>query len=207
MKNFFFILLLNLPILTSAQTGTIKGTVTDKQSEVPLEGASVELLGAEATGSVTDANGVFRLTDVPLGRQTLRISYIGFETITIPNVEVTAGKEVVVAVSLLELFNQLDAVVLTSETAKDKALNKAAAVSARQFGLEEVTRFSGGRGDVGRLAANFAGVSAPDDSRNDIVVRGNSPTGLLWRLEGIPIPNPNHFSAVANCGTAYFLLR
>lgn len=200
MKNFFFILLLYLPILTSAQTGTIKGTVTDKQSEVPLEGASVELLGAEATGAVTDASGVFRLTNVPLGRQTLRISYIGFETITIPNVEVTAGKEVVVAVSLLESFNQLDAVVLTSETAKDKALNKAAAVSARQFGLEEVTRFSGGRGDVGRLAANFAGVSAPNDSRNDIVVRGNSPTGLLWRLEGIPIPNPNHFSAAGTTG-------
>ncbi|MEN1785446.1 MAG: TonB-dependent receptor [Bacteroidota bacterium] len=90
--------------------------------------------------------------------------------------------------------------MLTTETNKDRPLNKAATVSARQFGIEEVTRFSGGRSDVGRLAANFAGVSTPDDSRNDIVVRGNSPLGLLWRIEGIPTPNPNHFAAFGTTG-------
>jgi hypothetical protein len=76
-----------------------------------------------------------------------------------------------------------------------------AAISARQFSVEEVNRFSGGRSDVGRLASNFAGVSAPDDSRNDIVIRGNSPTGVLWRIEGIPIPSPNHFSTFGTTGS------
>ena len=75
-----------------------------------------------------------------------------------------------------------------------------ASISARTFSLEEVNRYAGGRSDVARLAGNFAGVATADDSRNDIVIRGNSPTGVLWRLEGIPIPNPNHFSTTGSTG-------
>ncbi len=201
MKKILFPFVFLMSLGAFAQTGVIKGIILDKQSESPLEGATVELLNAEvATGVISDFDGRFTLEDVPIGRQALRISFIGFESSTIPNLEVTTGKDVFITVSLLESFNALDEVVLTNEANKDKPLNKLATVSARQFGVEEVTRFSGGRSDVGRLAANFAGVSAPDDSRNDIVVRGNSPTGLLWRLEGVPIPSPNHFSTLGTTG-------
>nr|WP_299344702.1 TonB-dependent receptor [Allomuricauda sp.] len=201
MKRIVFIIALLFASFAEAQTGIIKGVVVDKQSESPLEGATIELLNTEiATGVITDFDGRFTIIDVPVGRQAIRVSYIGYESTTIPNIVVTTGKDVSLNISLLESFNQLDEVVLTTETTKDRPLNKAATVSARQFGLEEVTRFSGGRSDVGRLAANFAGVSTPDDSRNDIVVRGNSPVGLLWRVEGIPIPNPNHFAAFGTTG-------
>jgi len=200
MKN-VFLLFLMFTAFSFAQTGIIKGRVLDKQSEIPLPGATIELLNTEvATGVFTDDNGYYILENVPIGRQAIRISYVGFETITIPNIVVTTGKEAVINVNLIESFDQLDAVILTPETNKDRSINKLATVSARQFSLEEVNRFSGGRSDVGRLAANFAGVSAPDDSRNDIVVRGNSPTGLLWRLEGIPIPSPNHYSTLGTTG-------
>lgn len=200
--NLILVFILNMISLTTfAQTGIIKGRVIDKQSEIPLEMVTIELLNSEMpTGTITNSEGYFRLENVPLGRQAIRISYLGFETITIPNIVVTSGKDAIVNASLIESFDSLDAVVITSERAKDRPLNTLTSVSARQFGLEEATRFSGGRGDVGRLAANFAGVSSPDDSRNDIVVRGNSPVGLLWRLEGIPIPNPNHFSAFGSTG-------
>jgi len=195
---YFFLLSTAIAI---AQTGTIKGIVVDKQSEVPLEGATIELLNTEvATGVITYFDGKFNIKNVEVGRQVIRISYIGFETFTVPNIEVTSGKDVFLSIGLTESFNQLDEVVLTTNTNKDEPLNKLATVSTRQFGLEEVTRFSGGRSDVGRLAANFAGVSSPDDSRNDIVVRGNSPTGLLWRLEGFPIPSPNHFGTAGTTG-------
>ncbi|MEO0525960.1 MAG: TonB-dependent receptor [Bacteroidota bacterium] len=201
MKNYVFMLVFLSGYALNAQTGTIKGVVLDKQSESPLEGATIELLNtSKAVGVITDFDGRFSLTNVPIGRQVIRISYIGYETSTIPNIEVTTGKDVYLNLSLIEAFNQLDEIVLTTETNKDRPLNKLATVSARQFGLEEVTRFSGGRSDVGRLAANFAGVSSPDDSRNDIVIRGNSPTGLLWRLEGVPIPSPNHFSTAGTTG-------
>ena len=99
-----------------------------------------------------------------------------------------------------ESLIEIEEIVITAATDKDKSINDMATVSSRQFSMEEVNRFSGGRSDVGRLAGNFAGVSTADDSRNDIVIRGNSPTGLLWRLEGIPIPSPNHFSTVGTTG-------
>ncbi|SHJ53385.1 TonB-dependent receptor [Aquimarina spongiae] len=197
------VLLISILTMTSsiAQTGVIKGLVIDKQSESPLVGATVELLNSEqVNGVITDIDGYFTLEKVPFGRQSIRVSYIGFESITIPNIVVTSGKEAVINVALIESFDQLDEVIITSETNKAQAINKLTSVSARQFGLEEVTRFSGGRSDVGRLAANFAGVSAPDDSRNDIVIRGNSPVGLLWRLEGVPIPSPNHYSTLGTTG-------
>ncbi len=201
MKKIFFLLLVSTCLSLSAQNGIIKGIVLDQQSENPLVGATVQLLYAEQeTGVITDFDGRFTLKNVPVGRRSIRISFIGFETNTIPNIEVTSGKDIFLSITLTESFSQLDEVVVTSDTNKDQAINKLATVSARQFGLEEVTRFSGGRSDVGRLAANFAGVSAPDDSRNDIVVRGNSPTGLLWRLEGIPIPSPNHYSTLGTTG-------
>lgn len=197
---FYFMLLGLTPML--AQTGTIKGLVFDKQSENLLNGATIELLNVdEATGVITDFDGRFTLKDIGVGRQAIQISYIGYEPFTVPNIEVTSGKDVFINIGLTEAFNQLDEVILTTNTNKDKPINKLATVSTRQFGLEEVTRFSGGRSDVGRLAANFAGVSSPDDSRNDIVVRGNSPTGLLWRLEGIPIPSPNHFGTAGTTGS------
>ncbi|WP_420603847.1 TonB-dependent receptor [Flagellimonas sp.] len=184
-----------------AQTGIIKGIVLDKQSESPLEGATVQLMDMEvATGVITDLDGRFILKDVPIGRQSIHISYIGFESSTVPNIEVTTGKDAVVNIALQESFNQLNEVVVSSNTTLDKPNNKLATVSARQFGIEEVGRFSGGRGDIGRLASNFAGVSAPDDSRNDVIIRGNSPTGLLWRIEGIPVPNPNHYSSAGTTG-------
>ncbi|MBP7645076.1 MAG: TonB-dependent receptor, partial [Saprospiraceae bacterium] len=187
-----------------AQNQTIKGSVIDKQAEISLVGASVELLDNNdlsfIKGTVTDADGTFSIPEVNPGRHTLRVSYIGYLTATLPNIVVTAGKQVVLDIKIEESAEVLDEVVVTAKVDKDRTINDMAAVSARQFSLEEVNRYSGGRGDVARLVGNFAGVSTADDSRNDIVIRGNSPTGVLWRLEGIPIPNPNHFSTLGTTG-------
>ncbi|MBK8562889.1 MAG: TonB-dependent receptor [Saprospiraceae bacterium] len=182
-------------------TQNIRGIVIDQQSEVPLIGVTVELVdAATATGTVTEPDGSFAIEKVAVGRQTLRFSYVGYESVTIPNIVVTAGKESYLEVKMAESFTQLNEVVVTAQVDKDKAGNELATISARQFSLEEVTRYSGARNDAARMAANFAGVNIADDSRNDIVVRGNSPTGLLWRMEGIPIPNPNHYSTLGTTG-------
>lgn len=195
------LLALLLPLLGMAQTQTIRGTVIDADSQFPLPGVSVVVLGIQPTlGAVTDMDGNFRLANVPVGRQNLQVQYIGYKSQTLSNIVVTAGKEVILNVQLVESVELLDEVVVTAENEKDRPVNELAKVSARTFSLEEVTRFSGGRNDVARLAANFAGVNTADDSRNDIVVRGNSPTGLLWRVDGLPMPTTNHFATFGTTG-------
>ncbi len=204
LKSLFILLLASvLPSFTYAQniTQVVKGQILDAQSELPLIGATIELISdSKQLGSSTDIDGYFSLTGVPVGRQGFAIHYLGYESITLPNVEVGAGKQVVLEIRMEESLEQLEEVVIIGEVAKDRSQNELATISSRQFSMEEVNRYSGGRSDVGRLAGNFAGVSTADDSRNDIVIRGNSPTGVLWRLEGIPIPSPNHFSTVGTTG-------
>lgn len=193
--------LLGLSGLQAQNTQIIRGQVIDTDSEIPLIGATVELISVDpVVGTVTDLDGQFTLENVPLGRQALRVNYLGYEPLTIPNVVVDAGKEVILDFKMAESLTQLDVVEVVAETEKDKAINEMVTLSSKTFSMEEVNRYSGGRSDVSRLASNFAGVATADDSRNDIVIRGNSPTGVLWRLEGIPIPNPNHFATLGTTG-------
>lgn len=145
-------------------------------------------------------NGNFRIENVPVGRQNILVQFIGFKSQRLPNVMVTSGKEVVLNVELVESVELLNEIVVTANDDPSRPVNEMAVVSARTFSLEEVTRYSGGRNDVARLAANFAGVNTADDSRNDIVVRGNSPTGLLWRVEGMPVATTNHFATFGTTG-------
>ncbi|UXX80357.1 TonB-dependent receptor [Reichenbachiella carrageenanivorans] len=190
-----------LSLKATAQTQTVKGQILDAQAQYPLFGATVGLIGSDPyLGTVADMDGYFKLENVPIGRQTLMVQYLGYKNQTIPNVLVTAGKEVVLQVKLEESVGSLEEVVVTADANKDLPINELAKVSARTFSLEEVTRYSGGRNDVARMAASFAGVSAPDDSRNDIVVRGNSPSGLLWRIEGLPVATVNHYNTLGSTG-------
>ena len=194
-----FIFLAALSLSLSAQT--IKGQLTDAQSEMPLIGATIELLSVEpGRGTTTDVDGYFRLDEVPPGRHQLRLTYLGYEARTLPNVLVTAGKEVILTLSLEESVNELAAVEVVATTDPGRSQNEMATVSSRTFTAQSVNRFAGGRADVSRMVTGLAGVATADDSRNDIVIRGNSPTGLLWQLEGIPIPNPNHFSTLGTTG-------
>jgi len=195
-----FILLTGVAF-SQSQTQTIKGIITDKESEIPLIGASVELLTDNTLqGTTTDLDGYFKIPNVPIGRHILKISYLGYETSTVPNIVVTSGKEVILSLELEESILELDEVVIVAQVDKDKTVNEMATVSARTFSMEEVVRYSGGRNDVSRLVSNYAGVSTADDSRNDIVIRGNSPTSVQWKLEGVAIPNPNHFATLGTTG-------
>ncbi len=181
-------------------TQTIKGTVIDKQAQSTLPGVSIVIIGSDPIkGTTTDTDGKFKLTDVKPGRYDLKISFMGYKEIVLPNILVTSGKEVSIDVGLEENVNSLNEVVIDA-TKNNETNNELTSVSGRSFSMEEVNRYAGGRSDPSRLAANFAGVSSPDDSRNDIVIRGNSPTGVLWRIEGLNIPNPNHFSTIGTTG-------
>jgi hypothetical protein len=188
-------------------TQTVKGTVIDKQSQVPIPGANVVIIGTNPSqGSATDSEGRFSIGKVLPGRYDLQATYLGYKSLVISNVVVTAGKEVVLEIGLEENLNTLQEVVVLGAK-KNETINEMATVSGRSFSMEEVNRYSGGRADPARLAANFAGVSAPNDYKNDIVIRGNSPFGVLWRIEGLNVPTPNHFAELAGTGTPLTILN
>jgi hypothetical protein len=193
-------LLTTMQVSAQHNTQTVKGTVIDKASEKPLPGISVTVAGM-SIGATTDSTGSYKLVNVPVGRQKISFSSVGYKPVTIPEILITIGKEVILDVSLEESIRTLTEVSVSAPRArKGMAVNEFAGSSARSFSMEEVTRYAGGRNDPARLASNFAGVATTNDTRNDIVVRGNAPTAVLWRMEGIPIPNPNHFSTLGTTG-------
>ena len=191
-----------------AQTNTqvIRGTVKDVTSEQPLEGATVTLTGRQQ-GATTDKDGRFELTGIAPGRVQLMVSYNGYKTATIPEVLVSSGKEVTLEVGLEQQVTNLAEVVVRGRSKKGSVSNEYITGSATSFNPEEVQRFAGGRNDPSKMVSNYAGVVSGNDSRNDIVVRGNSPTGVLWRIEGLPAPNPNHFGALGTSGGPVTLLN
>ncbi len=186
---------------TDLMTQTIRGTVVDAITGFPLIGANIILLESNPmVGTVTDLDGNFELRNIPVGRQNLRVSYVGYHETILPNLLLTSGKQMVVNVRLEENAQELDEVVVKSGKSKDETINEMAIISARTFSVEETERFAGSLGDPARMVANYAGVMTQNDSRNDIIIRGNSPMGVLWRLEGVEIPNPNHFGALGTTG-------
>jgi hypothetical protein len=152
-------------------------------------------------------DGLFALRNVPLGRQSVEIRYVGYESKIIPNILLTVAKEVVLEIKLTEQVTEFEEVTVKAFSRKDKSINDMAMISARSFSIEETERFAGSLGDPSRMVANYAGVITQNDSRNDIIIRGNSPTGLLWRLEDIEIPNPNHFGALGTTGGPVSMLN
>lgn len=179
---------------------TVRGTVREKLSLTPIEYATV-LIGNESKQlyALTDSLGEFQVEKVPIGKQNVAISRIGYKR-TVITFNVNSGRETIIDVLLEEDVKELEAIVVTNKVNKTQALNAMAIVSSRIFSMDEASRYAGAWGDPARMVSNLAGVSASNDSRNDIVIRGNSPLGVQWRLEGFNIYNPNHFGALAGSG-------
>lgn len=200
LRSFFMISFLFLSVLLFAQqpTQTIRGTVIDEASNVPLAYATI---GLENTtiGTVTDSLGNFTLKNIAVGRYNIIASSIGYEPVVLKEIQVTSAKEVVLNITMKESTTTLDEIVIRPKVNKEQPLNSMATVSARMLSMEEAKRYAGGFDDPARLVSAFAGVSS-NVGNNAIVVRGNSPQSLQWKLEGVEISNPNHFADLAAFG-------
>ena len=203
----FYASLLALNLSAAEPTQTIRGSVTDKLTQIPLPGANITLIHTDpVTGTITDLDGRFELKGIPIGRVSIRVTYVGYHPVEYKNLLLYAGKEMVLQVMLEEKIIAGEEVTVAARK-KSESINKMASVSARTFSVAETERYAGARNDVARMASNYAGVANTDDSRNDIIIRGNSPTGLLWRFEGVDIPNPNHFGATGTTGGPVSMLN
>ncbi len=216
MKKLIF-LLLALPCLnftTHAQSEQstlrqrIRGTVLDKNLATPIPGAIVQLTSVNPPlVATTDEEGNYTLENVPIGRHTLKISYLGYKEAQSSNVTVNSGKETILTIQMEEDIVSHQEVVVTGKRNSSQANNTLIQSSVTNLRTDDINRFAGSRQDPSRMASNYAGVAGGGDQRNDIIVRGNSPTGVLWRLEGVDIPNPNHFTFTGNTGGAFSILN
>ncbi|MDR0332040.1 MAG: TonB-dependent receptor [Dysgonamonadaceae bacterium] len=201
-KHYYILFFLFLfPTLLFAQQN-VRGVVLDGNTQEPLPGATVIVLsGDQQFGIATDLQGEFSTPNIPVGRCHVTISMIGYRTHVASNILVFQGRETVLEILLEEDLTMLDELVVTPQVDRTQPINQMTAVSARMLSVEEAHRYAGTMGgDVARMTTGFAGVVAADDTRNDIIIRGNSPRGVLWRLDGFDIPNPNHFGAMSGTG-------
>lgn len=208
--RFFLVVAIALHILlpspAQAQlTQRIRGTVLDGVLQRPIPGATVALVSLNRS-VVTDSNGNFSFRDVPVGRQSIHVTHIGFKEITQDNIDVEAGKESVLNMPMEADAHTENTVVVKAGSRRNRPVNEMSIVSARAFSVEETRKYAAAVNDPLRMATSFAGVVAPMDGNNDIVIRGNSPLGLLWKMEGVDIPNPNHFSSPASSGGGISIL-
>ncbi len=187
---------------------SLRGIVLDKESQLPLIGVSISVLTETGStfGNTSDLEGRYKVNNVPLGRHEVHFTYLGYTENIMHNIIFSSAKEVIINVEMVETASALGEVVILARKSGEVA-NEMATVGGREFSVEETNRYAGSRGDPGRMASNYAGVQGADDSRNDIVIRGNTPQGLIWRLDGINIPNPNHFSIPGTGGGPVTILN
>ncbi|GJM35161.1 MAG: prevent-host-death protein [Saprospiraceae bacterium] len=174
-------------------TQTIRGQIVDADTRQPLVGATVDILNTEM-GATTNDGGHYRLETVPVGRYRLRISYLGYDVLEIPEVLVESGKELVLDMTLTESSTDLETVLVQASRSDTRTF----CPTVKTLTVEETLRFPATFFDPARLVTTFAGVVNDNDQANGISIRGNSPNGLLWQLEGLDIVNPNH---TPNAGT------
>lgn len=210
MKQIIFLFGLFTSFSLFAQpTQNVRGKVFDAESNFELIGAKIELfLEGDSVAkfrSGTNAEGIFEILNVPVGKYRIDAKYAMYDTKSVVIV-VISGKETIVQIPMMESFIESEEVVILARQ-KNEVINEMALISAQQFSVEETNRYAGSRFDPARMASNFAGVQGADDSRNDIVIRGNSPLGVVWKVEGIDIPNPSHFAISGSTGGPVSILN
>ena len=216
MKHFIIIKLMSILLIFCQVSGkaqdiaqNIRGSVVDRLTHNPLQAATVAVYSDSVLvgATISDTSGDFRIGNIHLGRYSIVVSYIGYRQAVIPDIIVNSTKEIVLPVELEESTQEIKEISINATAGKGNAINKLAYASARTFSAEESERFAGSRGDPARMASNFAGVQGNDDSNNDLVIRGNSPLGVLWRMDGVNIPNPNHFGVSGTTGGPVSILN
>lgn len=198
-------LLISNVLNAQLNTQIVRGQVKESILQRPIPGAVITT-GDGSMGTIADSMGRFRLEDVPLGTITIKVSAVGYNESIIPSLQVISGKEAVLNILLDEKLISRKEVIIKGKGQRYKPMNEMSVVSARRFSVEETQKYAASVNDPARMATNFAGVASADDGNNQIVIRGNSPMGMQWRMEGIEIPNPNHFAALGSSGGGISIL-
>lgn len=193
MKKFWFIfIILSFSVVFAQNTGKLIGKVIDKNTKEVLPGANVLLMGT-SIGASADVDGNYEIDKIPVGTYIVRISYVGYNALSITDVVIRTGRPYTLDAQLESQFVETNEVVVTSGLFSSEQLLVPSVISLRK---EEIRRFPGGFEDVVRTVSTLPGVAVNNTGgRNDLLVRGGGPSENLYVINNIEIPNINHFGS------------
>ncbi len=206
-KILFILFFTSAVSLSQEITQNLRGTIVDADTKIPLIGCTVKILDIKEKlyGATTGISGDYAVRNIPIGKHTVEFKFVGYEP-AIRTIILTSGKEYILNIELEESSLVGEEIEVIAGR-KGEVNNEMATVSSQSFTIEETNRYAGSRGDPARMVSNYAGAQGADDSRNDIVIRGNSPLGVLYKIEGVDIPNPNHFAVAGSTGGPVAILN
>lgn len=184
------------PLSIMAQTGIIKGRVSNKLNNETLPAATVQIIGT-SKGTLTDENGNYEITNLEPKLYNLKISFVGFKDVEVFEIQVTNAKPTVLDFELEEITEGLQEVVIKASAFKK---TEESPVSLRTIGVTEIARNPGGNRDISRVIQSLPGVTALPTFRNDLVIRGGAPNENRFYLDDIEVPNINHFATQGASG-------
>ena len=203
MKRYLLLAALIFPIILFSQTPVqrVQGRIVDRDNQKPLSGVSITVMeGSQGQAALSDSLGQFILDGVPAGRVRLLFTMVGYQEQSTDYLLINSAKELFLAIEMEEERKVQDGVTVRATRNPKTPVNKFALVSGRSFTAEETQRYAASANDPGRMAVAFPGVQATRDTRSDIIIRGNNPVGMQWRLEGVDMVNPNHFARKGSSG-------
>ena len=190
--------------LSAQNSGSVTGRVIDFQSQQPLEGATV-LIDGTSIGVITDAQGYFNLENVPTQAYNITVSYLGYQSQTLYNIIVKSVGTPLLLFKLEEVSDELDEIIVTQSPFKK---TKETPLSTQTFSAVEIETYPGGNNDIAKVVQSMPGISPSIGGfRNDIIIRGGAPNETVYYLDGIEIPNINHFSTQGSAGGPVGLLN
>ena len=196
-KMLYLLTLFTFTVAVSQNTGELNGRILDLQSQQPLEGATVVLEGT-SIGTVTDDQGYFKLENIPSKSYNVVVSYLGYQSATQFNIIVKSVGNIPLLFELEEEFETLDEVVVQRSPFKTKSETP---LSTQTFSAVEIETYPGGNNDITKVVQSMPGISPSIGGfRNDIIIRGGAPNETVYYLDGIEIPNINHFSTQGSAG-------
>jgi len=198
---FGLLLFISSFVLAQSLTQTIRGTVIDKETRRPLAGATVSVAEDSIQQIViTNEAGNFVLSNILVGRRRIQCSYSSYENYITDNIILNSAKELELVIEMEQRYQQESAVLVKAARNPKQPVNRSSVVSTRSFTPEETQRYAASVNDPSRMAMSFPGVQPTRDSRSDLIIRSTSAATIFWRLEGIAIPNPNHFARKGSSG-------
>lgn len=179
-----------------AQQGVIQGRIYNAGNNQPVEFATIAVYGT-SVGSISDLDGKFLFTGLDPGYVELRVTSVGFEPYVSEAIQVTNAKKVFMEIPLQEANVQLDEVVVKANPFRKI---RESPVSLQRISIEEIEKSPGGNRDISKVIQSFPGVASTPAQRNDVIVRGGGPSENTFYLDGIEIPNINHFATQGASG-------